>query len=510
MAKKVLDFEPQPGKQKKAFDMEVDVMFYGGSKGGGKSHLARIKALKYAYNDPNANGIVFRRNTGSVRSSMFEPAKKMFRPLVNPRDIKESSMEFFFKKTGGGKLKFWHLESVNDATKHEGEEYSFVVFDELTTFEESQFLTLLSRLRSQANYDSWFLGTCNPYPDSWVIDWIEWYLDDEGYPDKEKSGVIRYFLLVDNKPVFADDPQTLIDMYPDLCTSIDPDTGKEKILPPSTFTFLHSTIYDNPILQKMEPKYIQKLKAQPAHLQARNLYGCWYAREDGNNLFKREWLKPALEVPKGSLTVRAWDKGYGEPNSKNKYPDFTASIKMSKSPEGYYYISADFTNNKDESSDVYGRFRKSIGTRNQWILDQCEKDGQDITVIIPKEGGPGKGESELMYQDITEAGYRVEFANTSNVKDAKIKRFSPFSADCMNGFVYIVESSFPNRATLNAFLAELESFDGRKSSGLYHDDWVDCISDAFNHLKKGKVYSGMALPRRKTSTRLGDTRRSMR
>jgi hypothetical protein len=36
--------------------------------------------------------------------------------------------------------------------------------------------------------------TCNPDPESWVKEIIEWWLDKDGYPIQERSGVIRYFI----------------------------------------------------------------------------------------------------------------------------------------------------------------------------------------------------------------------------------------------------------------------------------------------------------------------------
>ncbi len=89
--------------------------------GSGKSRLLLIKALKHAYQDPNFEGVMFRRTTGPLKGAggLFTESKKLFRPL-NPR-IREKDMEIVFEGTGGGNLKYTHLEHENDAEgNHQG------------------------------------------------------------------------------------------------------------------------------------------------------------------------------------------------------------------------------------------------------------------------------------------------------------------------------------------------------------------------------------------------------
>lgn len=96
----------------------------------GKSRLLLIKALKHAYNDPNFEGVLFRRTTGPLRGAggLFTESKKLFRPL-NPR-IREKDMEIIFEGTGGGNLKYTHLEHEDTAeSNHQGLQYSFVGFN---------------------------------------------------------------------------------------------------------------------------------------------------------------------------------------------------------------------------------------------------------------------------------------------------------------------------------------------------------------------------------------------
>lgn len=81
----------------------------------GKSRLLLLKALKYAYNDPLFGGVLFRRTTKAHKSAggLFVEAKKLYAPM-RPH-IREQAMEIEFSSTGGGSLKFDHLEHESTA-----------------------------------------------------------------------------------------------------------------------------------------------------------------------------------------------------------------------------------------------------------------------------------------------------------------------------------------------------------------------------------------------------------
>jgi len=64
-------------------------------------------------------------------------------------------------------------------------------------------------------------------------------------------------------------------------------------------------------------------------------------------------------------------------------------------------------------------------------------------------------------------------------------RATPFFSACENGYVYIIESTF-NKPTLEAFLREIEMFNGERSSSRIKDDWVDATASAFNYLVRAR------------------------
>lgn len=494
-------FKAQEGKQKMALDTKADVMIYGGAAGSGKSRLILLKALKYAAHDPNFEGVLFRRTSPPLRGAggLFTEAKKLYSQL-RPR-IREKDMEVIFEQTKGGTLKFTHLENEGDAEgNHQGLQYSMVAFDELTHFTQTQFLYLLGRLRSASETDSFCMASTNPDPDSWVLSWVEWYLDEEGYPREDRCGQIRYFVIVEDKPVFADTAEELALEYPDLCYVDNDNTGERVYVPPMTFCFINGNIFDNPELIRANPKYLSNLKAQTKIQRARLLDGNWLVRPEGANVWDRNWLhkKKLSELPSDFRTkfkfVRAWDKAYSEPSDTNRHPDFTASVKMAKDREGNMYIFGDYDDQTlDEKTMVYGRFRKRPGDRDSLILAQATIDDIHCTVILPKDPAAGVVEYTEAAKKLNQLGFKVKPDPTpSNQK--KMIRFMPFSSACQNGSVYIVEESFPNKATLEAFYKELESFNGERSTANRKDDWADSAASAYNALCKETLFTAVKIP----------------
>lgn len=337
------------------------------------------------------------------------------------------------------------------------------------------------------------MASCNPDSDSWVLSWVEWYLDSAGYPDPKKDGIIRYFVIVDDRPIFADTAEELAEEYPDICYQ---ENGDERVyIPPMTFTFVSGTIFDNKALIKANPKYLSALKAQSPINRARLLDGNWYARAEGSNYFQRNWLNKLDKIPMECTEARGWDLASSEPSDKNRYPDYTASIKMLRTPQDTYVIVGDYTEEAvDPLTKVNGKFRKRPGERDLIMLRQAKQDGVDTFVVLPKDPGQaGTFAFNEMAKMFTNEGFIVkEDPNPSN--KSKLKRFEAFSSACQNGLVSIVEDSF-EPATLAAFYKELESFDGERSTADRKDDWPDACASVFAFLATKKIHKAPTMPR---------------
>ncbi len=477
---------PQPGKQELALNMQADIIFYGGAAGSAKSYTALMRSLKH-FHDPNYRPVYFRRTTKQLtgQGGLWPEAMSMysrFKPKVNQS---EHMIEF----NSGARILFSHMEHENDAEKnHLGLQYSAIFFDELPTFTEAQFMFMISRLRSKANMSPYVFATMNPDYSSWVYNWVEWYIiqsgEKDGLPDESRCGVIRYFVIVDGKPKFADTREQLEKEYPHLCYIPDPKSGGKRYVPPKSFTFISANIFDNQRLLDTQPEYIASLMSQDTVTQQRMLHGNWKIRAQGNKYFSREWLQKAESVPIDAYAVRAWDKAASEPCDKEWRPDYTAgSPKMSKCRDGFYWLEWDFHPDiKDPDTEVTGRFRKTPGDRDKLIEKQANYDGKHVGVVLTQDtASAGKTEflrasAELMAKGFVV--YKDPIAHTT----AKLSKFTPFSVAAKNGLVRIVESSFPNKETYEEWCKELESFSGEKSTRSRHDDWADAVASAFNCL----------------------------
>lgn len=351
------------------------------------------------------------------------------------------------------------------------------------------------------------MASTNPDMDSWVFEWVKWYLDEDGYFDENKLGIKRYFLIVADEPVFADTEEELVEAYPEMCW-IENEVDNETVyVAPMSFMFIGGTIFDNPALIRANPKYLSALKAQSEVNRKRLLDGNWHARAEGSNYFQREWLTKLDKAPLGCSEARGWDLASTEPSDKNRKPDFTASVKMLKTRQGEIIIVGDYDDSSiDELTQVGGKFRKRPGERDRLILKQCQHDSDDCIVVLPKDPGAG---GEVAFREMSKAlaseGFIVKMDPAPN-NQRKLKRFEPFSTAAQNGMISIVESSFPNKQTLDAFYKELESFDGERSTSDRKDDIPDSAASVYNYLIKAKTFKPFAMPTVTAPTRLSEHR----
>lgn len=492
MAKQRQIIAPQEGLQTKAMNVKADVIFYGGAAGSGKSRLILMKPLQYI-TDSAFEGIYFRRVTNQLKGAggLWPESKKLYSGFKTKYSEKDAMHRF----KSGATLKFSHMEHEKNAEDHQGLQYSAVFFDELTHFTEYQFTYLLSRLRSEADMDSFCMATMNPDPDSWVIKWVEWYLDEDGFFIPERNGQIRYFIVHENQPIFRNTAQELKDEFPDLLRVFNPVDEKWVELEPKSFCALFGTIFDNPALIKANPNYLAELKSLPEVDRARLLDGNWYYRPKGANYFQREWLHKVHKVPARAQPCRSWDKAATEPSEVYRQPDYTASVKVWKDTEGYFYLTGNYISDAfdDKDNEVLGRFRKRVGDRDKMILKQSQLDGTDCKVVFPVDpGAAGKTEFENSAKALAQHGFIVK-KDPMPPQKSKLMRFLPFASAAENGLVRIVEHTF-NHKTLEAFYTELEKFDGEPSTELRKDDWADCTASGFNYMAKELVVPSFTVP----------------
>lgn len=440
----------------------VDICFYGGQAGGGKTFAGLLHHLKYVH-DPLYRGLTLRRTTPMLLKpgAVWDEAKTLFREIDPKCQIKIKDMKFVMSTKG--EVSFSHFERVDDTDNFQGAQISSCVMEELCQFEESQFNYILSRLRTKANMKPNMRATMNPDPDSWVRKWVDWYLYPEGHeffgrPDPEKQGLIRWFVRQDNELYWGDTQEEMLERYPDST--------------PLSFRFISASVYDNPYVEK---SYIAFLQGLPRIEKEILLYGNWEAREESSTFFNRMWIEeiPFIEE-KIVATVRAFDFAGTLKSDSNPSPDYTVSVRMRKTASGKYII------------DDVQRCRIRFGDWDEFVLRCAANDPINTTYVIPQD--PGVAAKRATSEQVARLINNGLYVQKLDTNKSKLERFRPFSAMSQNSMVQFVKNcgnDLENKISNdNGFVyKELEAFTGERKRGENgHDDIVDTISDAYYKL----------------------------
>lgn len=484
--------QPQSPFQQQYLKSNAKILVVGGAAGSSKSYVGLMRHLRWTH-DPNYRGFCIRKNSTAIMKpgGLFEQAFRLYSkvyPGKIERKLKDQKLVF----PSGASISFSHYENDSAENLYQGLELSSVFYDEGTHASEHHLWWLFSRLRTEANMGDaepcmWI--SCNPDPDSFLFEWVKWWLYPEGHPkhglpDPEKNGITRYLLRFGGELVWGDTAEELIERYrnPELADD-DPDQVR-----PIAFQVLLGTIYDNPTLMRTNPGYKATLEALPDVERRRLLLGDWTAREEGSTYFQRSWCgeEALTEPPKSEIvrTVRAYDFAGTLKSDANPSPDYTVACKMSKLKNGNYFI------------HEIRRTRILPGDWEKFIVENGKSDGKDVEVIIPLDpGAAAKVATSLLTRSLSEQGFRVRTMKTSQ---SKLDRFRPFSSLAMNGHVTFLKGcgydDANNVQSNNNFVyKELESFTGKRRSGESgHDDIPDAISDATSILAQRMNIPNMA------------------
>src|SRR6266404_1015894 len=280
----------QPGPQTEFLRTSADICIYGGAAGGGKTVGLILEPLRHVGRVANFTAVFFRRTTPQI---------------TNPGALWDESLNFYPRVGGTPHLGVLsHLQFETTVYDWQGAQITLICFDELTHFTAHQFFYMVSRNRSTCGVRPYIRATCNPDADSWVADFLAWLIDPEtGLPIPGRAGVLRYYIRLAGKIVWADRPEDLIQHLPppkDLPPGIDPPR-------PISVTFIPASVFDNPALLQVNPEYLACLLSLPLLERERLLGGNWKIRPAAGLYFKREWCAVVDEVPADLDIVRYWD-----------------------------------------------------------------------------------------------------------------------------------------------------------------------------------------------------------
>jgi predicted phage terminase large subunit-like protein len=440
----------QPGPQTEFLRTAADICIYGGAAGGGKTVGLILEPLRHVGRVANFTAVFFRRTTPQI---------------TNPGALWDESQNFY-PRVGGtphlgarewrwpraGKIKFSHLQFETTVYDWQGAQITLICFDELTHFTAHQFFYMVSRNRSTCGVRPYIRATCNPDADSWVANFLAWWIDPEtGFPIPERAGILRYFIRVAEKIVWADRPDDLMQYLPrleDLPPGIDPPS-------PISVTFIPATVFDNPALTRVNPEYYAWLLSLPLLERERLLAGNWKIRPTAGLYFKKEWCVVVDEVPADLEIVRYWDLAATEKTEFND-PDWTVGIKLGRDKNGGYWL-----------LDMV-RARANPGDVERLLINIAAQDGNRVRIGFGQDPGQA-GKSQALHLVRALSGFTVSAASESG---DKITRLGPFSAQCRAGNVKILRGAWNEEV-----FRVLEGF-----PDLAHDDEVDACSGALEML----------------------------
>lgn len=132
------------GSQQAFLDLQCFEALYGGAAGGGKSSALLMAALQYV-DRPGYNALILRR----TYRDLALPGAIMDRAhsWLQNTDAHWNGIDKCWLFPSGAKLQFGYLDTEVDKFRYQGSELSYIAFDELTQFHETQYTYLLSRLR---------------------------------------------------------------------------------------------------------------------------------------------------------------------------------------------------------------------------------------------------------------------------------------------------------------------------------------------------------------------------
>jgi predicted phage terminase large subunit-like protein len=453
--------EPQPGPQTEFLRSKADVVFYGGAAGGGKTWALLLESLRNVGN-PGFAGVIFRRTSPQITApgGLWDESAKLYTRDPIRGKPREHVLEWGFPS--GAVLKFSHMEHERNRLDWQGSQMALIGWDELTHFTRTQFLYLFSRNRSTCGVRPYIRGTCNPVPPDdgvggWIHEFVGWYIGPDGYALPERSGRVRWFVNVNDELHWADSSAELAERFP--------------TIPPKSFTFIASSIYDNRKLLEVDPGYLANLHALDPVERARLLGdgkrgGNWLIKPAAGKVVNRAWFEVVDAAPAGGRTVRGWDLAATKKQMKGDDPDFTATVKTKMVDGILYVLDCDHV-------------RMDAVETDRMILSIASQDGREVAQRFEQEGG-SSGKRDAHYIVSLLAGYDVA---TIPPTGDKLARGRPFAAQAAAGNVKIVRGEWNN-----TYLSHLHAYpDGA------HDDIWDANSVAANDLMGGgdevRVYS---------------------
>lgn len=278
-------------KQDEFLDCSAKFKLMGGSNGGGKSYAFRAEAFRSSNIVENVKGLVLRRTREEVKKNFVNPMLEETRVRNFDGTLGQSYMRFVESKNvmlfpNRSRIDIGYCETQRDVRRYQGLEYDWIGIEELTQWKEEWFRMIMTSLRTtRAGVRPFFMGSCNP--------------GDIGHAWVKRLYISRSFHENEN---------------------------------PEDYGMIRANVWDNPILLKADPEYLQNLMNLDEKTRRARLYGDWDVFE---GQFFNEY-REAIHVidpffPQIGIKRRivAIDYGYKNPS---------AVLWMAQDTQGFIYV----------------------------------------------------------------------------------------------------------------------------------------------------------------------------
>lgn len=495
MAEEQIVIAPQTGYQTAFLESSADIVIGGGQAGAGKTFSLLLDPLRYIDN-PRFRAVLFRRTSPQITNpgGLWDQSERIYSQIGG--EARKYRLEWEFPRTDGkpgtgAQIMMRHLEFDKNVYDWQGTELDALLFDELTGqadfpgtgFSKFQFVYMMSRSRSTSGVSPYVRATCNPDADSWVAELLDWWIDEDGYPIQERSGVIRWLAVIDDKWEWGATAKEIYDRFPHMEPGVD--------LIPKTFTFIPGSLDENKELLKADPGYKANLLMQSAVDRERLLKGNWKIRKEAGSMFWRSCFEygddnaheentiksPVWKIHKSWTegkhvrAIRGWDFAATQDGG-----DFTAGVLIVMVGSDMFFV----------VDVVHGQWKTA--ERNEAFRAACAKDMQNplfdsYEIWIERENGSsGVSAAEYLIREFP--GFPIHHQSSSGKKSA---RADSWSSACQNRLVRMIRGPWNEK-----FILEHEAFPPKTKRG--HDDIVDACSLAFNKLTEESGFATLNRP----------------
>ena len=434
---------PQPGPQTRFHESTADIAIYGGAAGGGKTFALLMEALRHVHN-PRFGALIFRETYSQItkQGGLWDESMDLYPRFGGVPNVSKLRWRF----PDGGRIGFEHFERDSRLGDWRGAQIPLIEIDQLEQFSSKRFWGLVERNRSACGVQPYMRASCNPRP-GWLREMLRWWIGSDGFPVPSRSGVLRWFMRIEEELIWADTAAELQARYP-------------SEHPPQSMTFILSKVTDNQILLKKNPRYQSILRSLHRVERMRQEEGNWDVTE-ADGIFEVENLQVVDDSPRSAARVRYWDKAGTEGGG-----DESAGVLIAKSADGLFWV----------EDVVVGKL--SSLQRNKLISQTAQLDkalrGRVVTWVEQEPGSGGKESAEISIREL--AGHEVY---AERVTGDKLTRAGPLAAQIEAGNVRLVAGDW------NAgFIEELRACPNGKWNR------VDASSGAFNKVAGMMVQSG--------------------